>query len=56
MKQPIYKIRISDRLAGVIRGLHPQLKRKIKASLKIILSNPDEGKGLRDELAGLRSF
>lgn len=30
--------------------------KKIKASLKMIVSNPKEGKELRDELAGLRSF
>ena len=56
MKQTIYEIRIPDRLAEMVRRLHPQLKRKVKASLKIILSNPDEGKPLKDELAGLRSF
>ena len=39
-----------------IRGMHPNLKRRIKASLNIILSNPSEGKALKDELSGLRSF
>jgi mRNA-degrading endonuclease RelE of RelBE toxin-antitoxin system len=36
--------------------LHPHLKKKVRSSLKRILSNPDEGRPLRDELAGLQSF
>jgi mRNA interferase RelE/StbE len=43
-------------MAHFIRAMHPDLKRKIKAALKIIVSNPDVGKPLRDELMGLRSF
>ena len=56
MKQKTYKLRVPDSVADLIRGLHPHLKKKIKSSLKIILSNPEEGKPLRDELAGLKSF
>jgi mRNA interferase RelE/StbE len=37
-------------------GLLSLLRRKIKASLAIILMDPDEGKALKEELAGLRSF
>ncbi len=36
--------------------MHPHLKKKIKSSLQIILSDPETGKALKDELAGLRSF
>ena len=36
--------------------MHPSLKRKIKASLKMVLSEPHLGKALMDELSGLRSF
>jgi len=43
-------------VAEFIRGMHPHLKRKMKASLKIIVSNPSEGKALKDELSELRSF
>jgi mRNA interferase RelE/StbE len=39
-----------------IRTIHPSLKKKIKSSLKMVLSDPHSGKALRDELAGLRSF
>jgi len=43
-------------VAEFIRGMHPHLKRRVKASLNIILSNPSEGKALKDELSELRSF
>ena len=51
-----HKIRVPHDVAEFIRGLHPHLKRKVRASLKIIISSPSDGKPLRDELAGLRSF
>jgi len=38
------------------RSLHPEIKRKVKAAMKIIMSDPGAGKSLRDELEGLRSF
>ena len=37
-------------------NMHPHLKRKVKASLRTILSDPESGKALKDELVGLRSF
>jgi mRNA interferase RelE/StbE len=51
-----YKLRVPDEVADLIRGLHPQLKRKIKAALKFIIAEPGEGKSLRDKLNGLRSY
>lgn len=56
MKQPVHKLRAPDDLAELIRKMHPHLKKKIKSSLQIILSDPSSGKALKDELAGLRSF
>jgi len=56
MKELMYKIRVPHRVRQLVREMHPHLKQKIKASMKIVLSNPDEGKALKDELAGLRSF
>lgn len=50
------KIRVPDDIAGLIRGLHPHLKRKIKASLEAIVDEPHCGKPLKEELAGLRSL
>lgn len=56
MKPPVYKLRIPDEVAGLIRSLHPHLKQKIRSSLQAILSDPHAGKALKDELAGLWSF
>lgn len=50
------RLRISDEIAALIRGLHPDLKRKVKGSLRAILNEPYCGKALREELAGLRSL
>ena len=36
--------------------MHPDLKKIIKASLGAILAEPESGKLLVEELAGLRSF
>jgi mRNA interferase RelE/StbE len=52
----MYKLRVPDHLAEFIRGLHPEIKRKIKGSLKNIATEPNSGKPLKDELEGLRSF
>jgi mRNA interferase RelE/StbE len=36
--------------------MHPQLKQKIRAALRTIQNDPQAGKPLKEELAGLRSF
>ncbi|MFI5305369.1 MAG: type II toxin-antitoxin system RelE/ParE family toxin [Nitrospiria bacterium] len=51
-----YKFRVTDDITRFIRSMHPELRRKIKAALKIVSSTPEVGKTLRDDLAGLRSF
>lgn len=50
------KLRVPDEIAALIRGCHPQLKRKIKAGLRNILTDPESGKSLKDELEGVRSY
>lgn len=50
------KIGVSDETANLIRGLHPEIKRRVKSALKMILSDPDIGKALKDELKGLHSY
>jgi mRNA interferase RelE/StbE len=52
----MYKLVVPKDLRELIRTMHPSLKKKVKASLKIILSEPYSGKTLMDELSGLRSF
>jgi mRNA interferase RelE/StbE len=56
MKRPEFRLRVPDEVADLIRGMHPHLKKKVKASLKLIMADPGEGKALRDELSGRRSF
>jgi mRNA interferase RelE/StbE len=51
-----YKLRVPGEAAESIRGMHPHLRKKIRAALKILLANPAEGKPLKEELNGLRSF
>ncbi len=51
-----YRLRVPDQIVGFVRALHPDIKRKIKGSLKIIAAEPNAGKFLKDELEGLRSF
>jgi len=50
------KLRVPDEIVALIRGCHPQLKRKIRAGLRNILTEPEAGKSLKDELAGLKSY
>jgi mRNA interferase RelE/StbE len=52
----VYKLVVPKDVQELIRTMHPSLKKKVKASLKIILSEPYSGKTLMDELSGLRSF
>lgn len=53
---PAPKLRIPNDVAAVVQHMHPQLKQKIRASLSTIQNNPEAGKPLKEELAGLRSF
>ena len=50
MQQLKYRLKRSDDIAVRIRNLHPNLKKKIKASLQAILLDPCAGKALKDEL------
>lgn len=56
MKRAFNRLRVPNDVAGLIRGLHPQLKRKLRAALEEILDSPQAGKPLKEELAGLWSF
>jgi mRNA interferase RelE/StbE len=51
-----WNLRIPDHLVGFIRGLHPEIKRKVKGSLKMLVADPNAGKPLKDELEGSRSL
>jgi len=47
---------VPDYLVKTMRRLHPEIKRKIKGSLRHIVTEPNAGKPLKDELEGLRSY
>jgi mRNA interferase RelE/StbE len=49
------RLRVPDDVAGLLRGLHPDLKRKLRSALDDIREDPTVGKLLREELEGLRS-
>jgi len=50
------RIRLSDDTADLIKGLHPEIKRRVESALKMILLDPDVGKSLKDELKGWKSY
>jgi mRNA interferase RelE/StbE len=56
VKRPLHRLRVPGEIAELVRRMHPDLKRKTRASMKTILADPSSGKALKDELAGLRSF
>lgn len=47
---------IPDEVAALIRGLHPQLKKKVRSSLERLLADPRAGKCLLNKLKGLHSY
>ena len=52
----VYRLRVPDDLVRMIRGMHPELKRKVRSSLAAISEDPWLGKTLRDEFEGCRSY
>ena len=50
------RLRVPRGIEDSFRQLHPDLRRKVRAGLDLILTEPDAGKALRDELTGLRSL
>src|SRR5438105_827068 len=54
-RNSLTRLRIPPALVALIRGLHPQLKRKVRSGLDEIVEDAAAGKTLRDELSGLRS-
>ena len=51
-----YQLRVTDRAAVLLRTLHPNIKKKLRAAFQAIAADPFAGKELGDELSGLRSF
>jgi mRNA interferase RelE/StbE len=53
---PEPRLRVPGELATLIRGLHPELKRKVRAGLDAIRADLQTGKKLQEDLAGFRSL
>ena len=53
---PPRRLRVPHEVAALVRGLHPMLKRKVRAALEALIRDPYGGKALRNELQGLRSY
>ena len=53
---PPRRVRVPHEVAALVRSLHPELKRKVRAALQAILDDPYAGKALCNELRGLRSY
>jgi mRNA interferase RelE/StbE len=49
-------LKTTPAIRDLIRQMHPDLKRKVRAALTDILDNPGCGKPLKGELAGLWSL
>ena len=50
------RLKAPKEIVSLIRGSHPRIKRKIKAALRTILDDPVQGKCLREELTGLKTY
>lgn len=50
------RLRIPDPVVHLLRGLHPGIKRKVRSALDELIEEPESGKALQRELAGLWSW
>ena len=53
---PVRSLKVPTEVRNVIRRLHPELKRKLRAALADILADPTCGKALKEELEGYWSL
>ena len=53
---PVSTLKVPTEIRNLIRRLHPQLKRKVRAALTDILADPGCGKALKEELEGYLSL
>lgn len=51
-----YRLRVPDEVVRMLRGLHPDLKQKLRTALDTLAREPRAGKTLQGELEGLRSL
>ena len=49
-------VRLPKDVEQVIRSLHPDLKRRVRAAVDLLCASPDAGNALKGELTGWRSL
>jgi mRNA interferase RelE/StbE len=52
----LFRLEVADPLSALIAELHPQIKRKLRAAIELVLADPLSGKALRAQLRGHFSF
>jgi mRNA interferase RelE/StbE len=50
------RFRVPAEVAQLVRGLHPDIKRKVRAALDRLAQDVEAGKALQGDLRGLRSL
>jgi mRNA interferase RelE/StbE len=53
---PVHRLRVTTESAATLSGLHPALRRQVRAALTQIAAHPGAGNPLIRELTGLWSF
>ena len=56
MQKPPLRFRIPANVAQLVRGLHPDIKRTVRAALDRLARDAEAGKALQGDLSGLRSL
>jgi mRNA interferase RelE/StbE len=54
--KPPIRFRVPAKVAQLVRGLHPDIKRKVRAALDRLALDAETGKALQGDLKGLRSL
>ena len=52
----VHRFRVPAEVVRLLRGLHPQIKHKLRSGLDLLGRDPHAGKALRGEFEGLRSL
>lgn len=56
MAKPPARFKVPAEVAQLVRGLHPEIKRKVRAALDRLAADSGAGKTLQGDLKGLRSL
>jgi mRNA interferase RelE/StbE len=56
VRKPAIRFRVPAQVAQLVRGLHPDIKRKVRAALDRLALDAAAGKALQGDLKGLRSL